>query len=47
MKGTHKFVIGSLVLATSTLPPGAAGEKIDYEALSKIKQRDSRPRAHR
>jgi len=38
MKGTHKFVIGSQVLALCTLPEGAAGEKIDYEAIIKIKE---------
>jgi hypothetical protein len=43
MKGTHKFVIGSLVLASCTLPLGAAGEKIDYEAINKIKQQGLNP----
>jgi len=43
MKGTHKFVIGSLVLASCTLPLGAAGDKIDYEAINRIEQQGLNP----
>jgi hypothetical protein len=43
MKGTHKFVIGSLVLASCTLPRAAAGEKIDYEPINTIRQRGLNP----
>jgi hypothetical protein len=43
MKGTHKIVIGSLVLAACTLPLGAAGERMDYEALNTIKQQGLNP----
>jgi hypothetical protein len=45
MKGTHKFVIGSLVLVACTLPLGAAGEKIDYEAIGRIKQQGLTPQS--
>ena len=43
MKGSHKIVIGSLVLAACTFPLGAAGERIDYEAINRIKQQGLNP----
>jgi carboxypeptidase Q len=43
MKRTHKFVIGSLALAACTLPLGATVERIDHEALNKIRQQGLNP----
>ena len=47
MKGTHKFVIGSLALAACALPLAAAGEKIDYDAIARIEQQGLNRRRRR
>jgi hypothetical protein len=39
MRGNHRrLALAAAVALAATLPIGAAGEKIDYEAIAKIKE---------
>jgi hypothetical protein len=44
MRGNHRrLVLAAAVALAATLPTGAAGEKIDYEAIGKIKEQGLQP----